>query len=226
MFGLFKKTSWRIETKAFDFFKQVFSQLPPDFIFLVDGLKKGLYKRFSVNKSLGGNHYKVSFDPPQANKSMIIGRRFEIENIIIKQDGQSYPLNMTVYDGLWIGFEIEKNILDFNNFQIDLTSFKKSKSKFASDTKIEKLVSGLICNQLDLNDLSEFEVGGKLYYQIKNLEDGNYITIDKKGQVFGLLHAPYKIELINKSIRQFVDDVNGGLFDFNKYLNGQSGYER
>ena len=27
----------------------------------------------------------------------------------------------------------------------------------------------------------------------------------------------YKIELINKSVRQFVDDVNGGLFDFDKY---------
>jgi hypothetical protein len=85
------------------------------------------------------------------------------------------------------------------------------------------LVSGLSSNKLDLTDLSEFEVDGKLYYQIKDLEDGNYIAIDNKGQVFGLIHDPYKIELINKSVKQFVDDVNSGQFDFDKYLNGQNG---
>ena len=61
----------------------------------------------------------------------------------------------------FVGFEIKKNILDFNNFQIDLSSFKKSKSMFAVDTKIEKLVSGLICEKLDLTHLNELEIDGK-----------------------------------------------------------------
>lgn len=223
MFGLFKKTSWKIDGKALDFFRQVFKQLPIDFQFLSDGLDKGLYKRFSVNHAMKGHFYSIGFDPSQSDKSMTKGKQFELENIIIKQDGQAYPLNITIHEGLWIGFEIEKNILDFNNFQIDLSSFKKSKSKFAADTKIERLVSGLTCEQLDLTDLGDFDIDGKTYYQIKDLADGNYIAIDNKGQVFGLIHDPYKIELINKSVRQFVDDVNTGRFDFNKYLNGENG---
>lgn len=223
MFGLFKKTSWKIDGKALDFFRQVFTQLPADFQFLSDGLERGLYRRFSVNHAMKGHFYSIGFDPSQSDKSMTKGKQFELENIIIKQDGQAYPLNITIHNGLWIGFEIEKNILGFNNFQIDLSSFKKSKSKFAADTKIEKLVSGLICEKLDLTDLSEFDIDGKTYYQIKDLEDGNYIAIDKKGQVFGLIHDPYKTELINKSVKQFVDDVNNGQFDFDKYLNGQNG---
>lgn len=224
MFGLFKKTSWKIEGKALAFFRQVFTQLPTDFQFLEDGLDKGLYRRFSVNHAMKGHFYTIGFDPSQSYKSMSKGKQFELENIIIKQDGQEYQLNITIHEGLWIGFEIEKNILDFNNFQIDLSSFKKSKSKFAADTKIKKLLSGLICEQLDLTDLGEFDIDSKIYYQIKDLEDGNYIAIDNKGQVFGLMHDPYKIKLINKSVSQFVDDLNGGLFDFDKYLNGENGY--
>lgn len=223
MFGLFKKTSWKIDGKALNFFRQIFLQLPADFKFLADGLDKGLYRKFSANHAMKGHFYSIGFDPSLSGKSMTKGKQFEIENIIIKQDGQTYPLNITIYDGLWIGFEIGKNVLDFNNFQIDLSSFKKSKSKFAVDTKIEKLVIGLTCEQLDLTDLGEFDIDGKTYYQIKDLEDGNYIAIDNKGQVFGLIHDPYKIKLINKSIRQFVDDVNIGRFDFDKYLSGENG---
>lgn len=213
-----------MEGKAFAFFRQVFSQLPPEFQFLLDGLDKGLYKRFSVNHAMKGHAYSISFDPAQSDKSMVKGKQFDLEHIIIKQDGQAYPLSITIHDGLWINFQIEKNIIDFNDFQIDFSSFKQSIGKFTTDPKIGKLVSGLTCKQLELTNLAEFDIEGKTYYQIKDLEDGNYLTIDNKGQVFGLMHDPYKIELVNKSIKQFVDDVNGGLFDFDKYLNGRNGY--
>ena len=219
MFGLFKKTRWKIEGKALEFFRQIFTQLPVEFQFLLDGLNKGLYKKFCVNHSMKGSFYSVGFDPSQSDKSMIKGKQFELKNIIIKHDGQAYHLNITIDDGLWVGFEIQKSILDFNNFLVDLSVLKKSKCKFAAETKIEKLVNGLTCEQLDLTDLGEFEIDGNLYYQIKDLGNGNYITIDNKGRVFGLIHDPYKVELINKSIIQFVDDVNNGVFNFDEYIN-------
>ncbi|HMT54713.1 MAG TPA: hypothetical protein PKC06_15770 [Saprospiraceae bacterium] len=224
MFGIFRKTSWKIEGKAFDFFQQVFTSLPIDFQFLLEGLNNGLYRRYSVNHSFKENNYFIGFDPLQSDKSMIKGKQFELENIIIKQDEKVYILNLTIHEGLLVGFEFPKNIKEFTNFQVDISSIIKNKSMFSTDTKIEKLVSGLISEQLDLINLFEIEIEGKIYYQIKDHEDGNYIAIDNKGRVFGLIHEPYKIELINKSVRQFVDDVNNELFDFNKYLNGQSGY--
>jgi hypothetical protein len=223
MFGLFKKTSWKIEGKALDFFRQVFAMLPSDLKFLLDGLDNGLYRRFSVNHAMNGHFYSIGFDPIESDRSMTKGMHFELENILIKQERQAYLLSITIHDGLWIGFEIEKNILDFNNFQIDLSSYRRRKNKFTTDSKIEKLVSGLSCEQLDLTDLGELEIDDETYYQIKDLEDGNYIAIDTKGQVFGLNHNSYKIELINKSVIQFVEDVNGGLFNFDKYLNGENG---
>lgn len=223
MFRLFKKTSWKIDGKVFDFFDKLFKQLPDEFQFLSDGLNKGLYRSYSVNFAMKGHHYTIGFDPSQSDKSMTKGKQFELQNILVIQDTTEFNLSITIYGGLWVGFEIEKNIIEFKNFRFDLTKHHKDKSKFAKDSKIEKLVSGLSSNNLDLNDLIEFEIDGQLYYQIKDLEDGNYIAIDKKGQVFGLIHDPYKIELINKSVKQFVDDVNNGQFNFDKYLSGQNG---
>jgi len=154
---------------------------------------------------------------------MVKGKHFALKNIIVIQTGNSIPLNLTVYEGLWVGFEIERNILDFTDFKFDLSKMEKSSSQFAKDNKIEKLVAGLSSPNLDLNNLSEFEIDGKCYYQIKDLENGNYIAMDNKGQVFGLIHDPYKIDLINKSIGLFVEDVNNGQFDFEKYIIGQNG---
>lgn len=224
MFGLFKKTSWKIDGKAFVFFDKLFKQLPNEFQFLADGLHKGLYRRFSVNDAMKGHHYTISFDPSQSDKSMVKGKQFELQNILVVQNGTKFPLNITVYEGLWAELEIERNILDFTDFQFDLSELNKDKSKFAKDNKIERLVSGLFSTSLDLDNLIEFEIDGKCYYQIKDLEDGNYIAIDNKGQVFGLIHDPYKIELINKSVKHFVDDVNTKRFDFDKYLNVENGY--
>lgn len=213
MFELFKKTSRKIEGKAFAFFDMLFKQLPVEFNFLLTGLHKGLYKRYTVNSAIKGHYYTIGFDPLQSDKSMVKGKHFELQDILVIQDAVLITLTITVYEGLWVGFEIEKNIADFKNFEFDLAKMHKTNGKFAHNNNIEKLVHELSSVSLDLHDLSEFEMEGKLYYQIKDLEDGNYIAIDDQGQVFLLTHDPYKITLLNKSVKQFVDDINKKQFD-------------
>jgi len=224
MFSLFKKTRWKIDGKALDFFRQVFRQLPAEFEFLSNGLEKGLYKRYAVNATMKGGHYSISFDPKQSDKSMKKGLHFDLEHIIIRQDGQAFPLHINVYEGLWIGFEFQKSISDFTNFQIDVSLMKKREGRDVTDKKTAKLVSGLLSEHLDLNNLSPIKIENKTYYQIKDLGDGNYLAIDEQRQVFGLIHDPYKIELIHTSVAQFVADVNNGRFDFGKYLDGEYDY--
>jgi hypothetical protein len=215
MFGLFKKTSWTIEKEVKQFFQKLFVQLPSEFQFLQEHLQKGLYRRYTFNKS---NNYFIGFDPAQSDKSMVKGKNFQIANIKVIAEGQQYPLGLTIYEGLLVGFDTPKNIKDFKTYEFDTSSVTKAKSKFAVEGKIERLVKGLHSEKLDLNDLSEMEVDGKSYYQIKDLEDGNYIAIDSKGQVFGLTHDPFEIKLLNKSVKDFVDSVNSGTFKFEEFL--------
>ena len=80
MFGLFKKTRWKIVGKAFAFFNTLFSQLPEEYHFLSEGLRKGLYKRYSVNFALKGHHYTIGYDPSQSDKSMTKGKQFELQD--------------------------------------------------------------------------------------------------------------------------------------------------
>jgi hypothetical protein len=216
MLRIFRKTSWKIDGKAFEFFDSLFRQLPDEFRFLSDGLGKGLYKRYAVNFAMKGHHYFIGFDPSQSDKSIIKEKQFELENILVIQNADKFVLNITVYEGVWVGFEIEKNVIDFQNFKFDLSGLNKGTSKFAKNSQFEKLIQGLSSAILDLHDAGQFEIDGKIYYQIKDLEDANYIVINDKGEVFRLIHDPYKIELINKSVRQFVADVNTGKFDFEK----------
>src|SRR4030095_1635699 len=183
MFGLFKKTSWTIDKEVKHFFQRLFSQLPSEFQFLQEHLQQGLYRRYCFNKD---NTYFISFDPTQSDKSMVKGKKYQIANIKIIDEGQQYPLTLTIYEGLLVGFDTPKNIKEFNHYEFDISSVIKAKSNFAAENKIHRPVKGLHSDKLDLDDLSEIEIEGNSYYQIKDLENGNYVAIDGKGQVFGL----------------------------------------
>lgn len=215
MFGLFKKTSWTINKEVKQFFQKLFAQLPSEFQFLQEHLQKGLYRRYNYNK---GNNYFIGFDSEHSDKSMTKGKNFQIANIQVIAEGQQYQLDLTIYQGLLVGFDTPKNIKDFKDYEFDTSSVIKAKSKFAVEDKIGRLVKGLRSDKLDLNDLSEIEVEGKSYYQIKDLEDGNYVAIDSKGQVFGLTHDPLEVKLLNKSVKDFVDSVNNGTFKVEEFL--------
>jgi hypothetical protein len=41
---------------------------------------------------------------------------------------------------------------------------------------------------LELTYTFEIELDGKLFYTILDMEDGNYIAVDKKGNVYRLIH--------------------------------------
>lgn len=222
MFGLFKKSRWKIQGSAFSILEDIFNNLPPEYAFLASGLKNGVYKNYNTNVSLKG-HFSVGFKLSPTDPAIIKGKSFAFKGIVIKEAGKEFVMNMLINNGLLIDFEIEKNLSDFKNFEIDLSNITIENSPYAN-SKVEKLVKGLTSDLLDLDDLGEMEIDNKLYYQIKDLEDGNYLAIDAGGKVFRMIHDPYKIEMINASIKQFVSDVNEGKFDFEKYLEKGSGY--
>lgn len=197
MFELFKKRSWKINGKAFDFFDRLFKQLPIEFQFLSDGLHRGLYRSFSVNFSNGAHHYTISFNPNQSDESIIKGKQFELQNIWVIQGENKFLLNITFYEGLWVGFEIEKNIIDFKEFYFDLTNLHKRKSKSEKDNEVgialkwireaqkkntfEFSLSGLKLTEIPsdiskLIQLTEVDLSHNQLTEIKNLEKFSKLT--------------------------------------------------
>jgi hypothetical protein len=136
MFGLFKKTSWTIDKEKNQFFQKLFAQLPTEYQFLQEHLQKGLYRRYSFNKN---NNYFISFDPALSDKSMVKGKNFEITNIQVISGGETFPLDLTIYQGLLIGFDTPKNIKDYKDYKFDTSLALKAKTKFAAEDKVANL---------------------------------------------------------------------------------------
>jgi hypothetical protein len=44
---------------------------------------------------------------------------------------------------------------------------------------------------LTLKNSIEIEVSGEGYYIIKDFEDGNYLSVNQDGRVYGMFHEPF-----------------------------------
>jgi hypothetical protein len=63
---------------------------------------------------------------------------------------------------------------------------------------------------LELEYTFEIEVDGKLYYTILDMEDGNYIAVNKKGNIYRLIHDhEQNVKLIANTPTEFFEIYNG-----------------
>jgi DNA-binding PadR family transcriptional regulator len=75
---------------------------------------------------------------------------------------------------------------------------------------ILKNVSKDQLNQLDIEDAIEIEFNGNLYYTILDMEDGNFIAVDKTEKVYRLDHDHIEtVKKIANNIEDFFDLYNG-----------------
>ena len=82
------------------------------------------------------------------------------------------------------------------------------------DQKIaEKALKSLTKEQIGLLELEytfEIELDEKLFYTILDMEDGNYIAVDKKGKIYRLNHDhEERVKLIANKPVDFFEIYNG-----------------
>ena len=78
------------------------------------------------------------------------------------------------------------NSMELRNLQAEYFEVENSDKRI-----VEKILKSLNKNQLsqlNLDETFEIDYEEKLYYPILNMEDGNYIAVDKKGNVYRLNH--------------------------------------
>lgn len=200
--------------KPFTFFHKVFSALPPEYAYLLDALDKGVFDAFAANPSLGENNYSLRRNPSMPPIREQQGKNLQLKNILIWHQSLAYPLSISIADGVWIGFSVDRKVFEFVEFSVDLSALELIQNIQKIQKRITSLVAGLRSQHLNLGDLSKIELEGATFYQIRALDDGNCLAIDPKGSVYLLNHDPYEIKLIHPSIKEFVDLVNDGQVDF------------
>ncbi|PWL39602.1 hypothetical protein DKG77_01855 [Flagellimonas aquimarina] len=153
-------------------------------------------------------------------------RFFIIRNMLIwnKRTKEYESVELDIVNGMISGFKVASNYSDLDLSKIDISQLNEkhfNNSDFDSLVKIIGEVSEDIDKVLDIEQTFEIEIDKKKFYVIKDMEDGNYISIDTNGSIYGMFHDPFKIEKIFENKEAFFKALESGIFDFDSYLDGK-----
>ena len=102
---------------------------------------------------------------------------------------------------------------DLNQIQKGKLELEHLKMENPDKKVAEKILKSLTKNQINLLELDytfEIEFDEKLYYTILDMEDGNYVAVDKKGKIYRLNHDHKEmVKLIADKPTDFFDIYNG-----------------
>ena len=152
---------------------------------------------------------------------------FKVDGLEIKKKNSNefVRLPITVTHDLIGTVEIDKPSDIWKNY--DLTDIKvnevnRTELKFTNEDekKLKKILKAIdedLKKKIGVDDTFEIELDGKRYYTILDMEDGNYIAVNSRGQVYRLHHdSDVQAILINKSIKDFLTNYSGDKKDFEK----------
>lgn len=115
----------------------------------------------------------------------------------------------------WKYYETETlRVSDLRRTDIQVSNEDEEKLK-----KILKTVSSEQIRKLEIEDTFEIELDDKKFYTILNMEDGNYIAVNTKRQVYRLNYdSNEQVRLIDKSVDNFLEEFSGDKKELEKHF--------
>ena len=203
MFRIFKKQKnvHEFTDKEINFFRKIIELLPTRYHYFLDQLNKDFLISFKPNDLNFKDWYSIQLN---AKLEKDYGRPrlgyFQLQNIFIynKKSEKKEKIIISFLEGIFIGFFME--YIDFENYilneydtsNLKVKHFKNEKDKEAF-MEIIKGISKVKLSDLEIDDTFKIELPEGVFYTIKNLQDGNYLAVNNIGEVYELLHDPYRI---------------------------------
>jgi hypothetical protein len=189
--------------------KNVINKLPDKFNYLKRQIDEGIIKKIVINKNLKINNTE-SFR--QIMHNVVLINKYEnkktpeffIENIIIKQTNSEnkYSLTLSVAYEILIGYCV--NIDEISKIDLENIDVNNIKIRYLYDKSIEKIFSKDESQYINLTDIYEIKLNKKIYYHIMDLEDGDFIGIDKNKRVYKITHDPHEIKLMKETLIEYM----------------------
>ncbi len=154
------------------------------------------------------------------NEGKLTNSAFRLDGIEVmnKLTNKYDPISLGYFFGSLSEIEIPepRKILktyDLNNIRINNLKRKLIKLNNEDKNKVLKIIGFLSPEKLELLELDfsfEIEFEGKKYYTFIDLEDGNYIAVNRSGKVFRLFHDHEEpVDKIANSISDFLIVYDG-----------------
>ncbi len=209
MFGFLNKKN-RIKEDDYRFLKAVTKQLLSSYPYLLNQVSKDFILDKKRNDLGDKGTYTLTLNASLENKyfNKSLPQFFIIKNIEVwnKSKKSFEEIELHILEGMLAGFRI---VSDYGDLDLDkINTSKVIEKNFKNDDK-EQLENILSINQesklrdlLDIESTFKIEIEEGEFYVIKDLGNGNYLAVDKKGSIYGMIHDPYEVEKIydNKEV--------------------------
>ena len=204
MFGLFRRT--KIEAWETDLLRNTLKKLPAEYHHFEKQIDEKLFRRVLTGLSDLPGYVAFSFNPQVFEKfSKQKEPNYKITGIKISDKKSFKNLDYTIYisNGIINGYSIE----GAQKFDIDLQviNVENFKIEYYTNKDYEELAESLTISESKLinqDDIYKVTLEDKVYYHIKDLEDGDFIGMDKEKNIYKLTHDPYEIVKLDCTLKE------------------------
>jgi hypothetical protein len=154
------------------------------------------------------------------------GLNYKISGIEIfsKRTKKYESIEILVNDNLLSGFKISNS--DYSLDELDLNNIKAEnaiKSNFDfPPNEVDLFYDSLdskIKSMLNPDDIFDIDYNNRTFYAFYDLEDGNYLAVDKNQNVYSLIHdAKPAATKLKYSFIEILTDITEGRFDRDKHI--------
>jgi len=177
--------------------KQILLKMPADYQYLFNQVNCGLIKGTFHQSTPVKNYTGFSYDPIKSKEfEDKKGLSFVLKGIKIlnKTDNKITNIDIYVGHGLIAGYATPHA----SNFMgdektINCENFYKEYLEDFSKDQLGEIFSKSQIELINMSDVYEIELKGTVYFHVKDLEDGDFIAIDRNKKVYKITHDPFEI---------------------------------
>ena len=155
------------------------------------------------------------------------GQNFKISGLkVYSNRNKSFEkIELLVRDNLVAGLKISNSKYELGEFELtQIVSENVTKSDyFFPPSDIDTLYDALdptIKVLLNPNEFIDIEFNNKTYYSFYDMEDGNYLVVDRKLNVYSLIHdATPMVSKMKISFFEILSEINENRFDKEEHFN-------
>jgi hypothetical protein len=202
MFGLFKRT--KIEAWEIELLKNIFSKIPEDIgKRIYRQVESGLLRDVSIRSGGIPNYVGFKYNPSLYYDFYDAkGKNYKLSNILVKDSFSAEYLPITIYIGYEMinGYSIDKNV---SKYKFDVNDVNIGSMHKVYIGEYNTLILSLLTKQerdvINESDIYETTLNNKDYYHLKELEDGDFVGIDKNNNIYKITHDPFEITPLERS---------------------------
>lgn len=226
MFSFFKKKKEVKKNQDWEFnlLKAIISKLPKKY----DFLKPQISLDFFID-SVDNEFLKDGWKRVVSNQNLYSNYRNENINYLISDieifdllNKKFINVDLDLYEGIIIGYKIFSNSNEYDLNQINISNIKEKQFQNEDVIFLKQILGKVpttVENFIDIENTFKIELTEGTFYVIKDLTNGNYLSIDKNGAVYGMIHDPYEIEKLFDNKTEFYNAILSNNFDSEDYFN-------